>query len=104
LRSGNLIVARLPSRLVPRGAVAGEDDVGDTFGGVALHRWRHVGVDLPCDVGAAVVETLADDLDVDGSGEGEGGPGVAEAVEGDRRDLLIGIVPVEVALVAVELP
>jgi hypothetical protein len=40
-----------------------------------------VGVDLAGDVGAAVIEAVADDVDVDAFLEGEGGPGVAETVE-----------------------
>ena len=80
-----------------------EDQPSNTIGGIALHGWGDVGVDLSRDVGAAVVEALADDLDVDTGAQGERCPRVAEAVERDRRDLLIGVVPVEVALVAVEL-
>jgi hypothetical protein len=62
-----------------------------------------VGVDLSGDVGAAVIEPLADDLDVDAGARCEGRPCEAETVKVDRRDQPIGVVPVEVPLVAIEL-
>lgn len=40
-----------------------------------------MGVDLSGHVGAGVVQSLADDLDVDAFFEGEGCPSVSEAVE-----------------------
>lgn len=51
------------------------------FGSVALHRWRHVCVDLPGHVGARVVEALGDDLDIDALGERQRRPGVTQTVE-----------------------
>jgi hypothetical protein len=42
-----------------------EDGARNPLGSVALHRWRHVRVDLPRHVSARVVEPFADDLDVD---------------------------------------
>ena len=62
-----------------------EDAPGDALGGVALHRWSDVGVDLPCHVGARMVEALAHDLDVDALAECQRGPGMTEPVEDQAR-------------------
>ena len=42
-----------------------------------------MGVDLAGDVRTAVVEALADDLDVDAGAQRERGPGVAQTVQCD---------------------
>lgn len=58
---------------LPRAALPPENEIRHPLRCVALH-WRgHVGVDLAGDVGAAVVETLADDLDVDSGAQRERG-------------------------------
>ena len=62
-----------------------------------------MGVDLAGDVGAAVVEAVADDVDVDAFLQGEGGPGVAEAVELQPRERLGGMGLVVGLLLAEEL-
>ena len=68
-----------------------QDPRSDAVGGVGLHRPRDVGVDLAGDVGAAVVEAVAHDVDVDALLKGERGPGVAEAVELQPRERLVGV-------------
>lgn len=79
------------------------DQAGDSFGSIALHRWRDVGVDLTGDGRAAVVQAFADDLDVDARSQRQRRPRVAEAMQRDRRELIAGMVAVEVLPVAVEL-
>ena len=62
-----------------------EDPRRDPFRGIALHRRRDVGVDLPGDVRTRVVQPLGDDLDVDSLLEGQSCPGVPQAVEDESR-------------------
>lgn len=61
------------------------------LGGVALHGWRDVGVDLPRHVGARVVEALGDDLDVDAFVEGEGRPSVTQTVKDQSGEWFLGV-------------
>ena len=83
---GGSVAARSPLALsAPASLRSPEDLLRHPVGGVAAHRRGDVGVDLAGDVGAGVVEAVADDLDVDAGLEGEGGPGVAEAVEAELR-------------------
>ena len=80
-----------------------EDHLGHPLGGVALHRRRDVGVDLPRDVGAGVVQALADDLDVDAAVSASVAQVWRRPWRVIARERGVGVVPVELRLLAVEL-
>ena len=53
-------------------------------------------------MGGRVVESVADDFEVDVVGEGDGGPGVAEAVDGEPGERRLGVGLVVLVLFAEE--
>src|SRR4051794_30692749 len=77
-----------------------EDPRRNPLSRVALHRWGDVRVDLARHEGARVVEPVADDLDVDALVQRQRRPGVAQAVERQPRQQLIGVGPVVLLLLA----
>src|SRR6266508_4585484 len=80
--SGDLPGTR-PALARRRWIACGKDEAGDSLGGVRLHRWCDVLIDVPGDGRRRMAQPLRDDLDVHTRLEGEGRPGVTEIVQTD---------------------